>query len=655
MEVLEDRLVLTTFLVMNALDGPGNGPVGSLRNVIAQAEASGDRMDRIVVTPRVKGPIALTAGEIPIVTSLSIENRAGRAVEIRQTTPGARVFHVTNDPRTSQISIGGASGASPLIIDGGNLNSGNGGGILVDNPASTMSLTHVKVLGNSAGSATTSDRSRSGGGIYTSGRLVLDHSTVGTTAAPNQTSGLGGGIWAGNGLTTRATTIQGNRAGVEGGGVYVAAGGATLADRSSIVDNQALNVGASAGGISVKSGDLTVSRSRVNRNQGFNIGGINEGAGAVRVVGRSQVDDNSSTSTVMPQNGDFGGGGIAVKTGSVFLSRSEVSFNHSVGMYSAGIVILKGSVTLDAGSRVNWNRNNGPGGGIAANFGGTVTVTGRSQVDHNTGAAMGGGIVNFGGPSQAVVISGRSEVEDNTLTNGESVGEALVAFLEYIASIINGDYTTLTGGISPDLARALIHQAEQEIATAHGLDPSSVAPGFVVAGGGIGTLQGAPVMVTGGSAVGGNFSGSRVAGGNPNSVGVGGAIATLLSPITVDRSTAVGNSSSEDGGGLWTLRGATIMQSTVAGNTGMGETLGSLGGGLFVGSKGTATVSGSILKNNRSEFGGGIDNLGSLSLQGSLVTRNHATVRGGGIANRGQLTISRSRVIANTPDDIASA
>jgi hypothetical protein len=655
MEVLEARVALTTFLVVNALDGPGNGPVGSLRYAIAQADSSGGRTHTVVITSRVKGPIALTAGEIPIDTSLSIENQAGRAVEIDQTTPGARVFHVTNDSRTTRISIGSASGASPLIIDGGNPDAGNGGGILVENPDSVLSLTHVEVVGNSAGIATSSDPGQAGGGVYTSGRLVLDHSTVGTTDAPNQTSGAGGGIWAGNGLTTRAATIQGNRAGVEGGGACVAAGGASVADGSAILDNQALNEHANAGGISVQDGDVTISRSRVNGNQAFNVGGIYEKSGTVKIIEGSQVDDNSSTTTVLPQTGDFGGGGIAVQVGSVYLSHSDVSYNYSVGMYSSGIVILLGGVTIAAGSHVDWNRNNGPGGGIAANFGGTVTVTGHSQVDHNTGAGMGGGIVNFAGPKQAVVIEGHSEVKDNTLTNAESLGEALLVFLQYIASLIRGDYTTLTDGTSPDQARGLIHQVAQEIATAHGLGPDAMAPGFVVAGGGIGTLQGAPVMVTGGSTVGGNFAGLRVDGGNPNSVGVGGAIATFLSPVTIDQSAVVGNSASEDGGGIWNRGDVTITRSTVAGNTGLGETLGSLGGGMFLGSPGTATVMCSTFRNNQSEFGGGVFSFGSLRLRGSLVTRNHATVRGGGVANQGQLTIHRSRIIANTPDNIAPA
>jgi hypothetical protein len=377
--------------------------------------------------------------------------------------------------------------------------------------------------------------------------------------------------------------------------------------------------------------------------------------GNVRIIGGSQVDGNSSIAVVNTQTGDFGGGGIAVQQGNVFLSGSEVSYNHSVGMYSSGIVILLGSVTITAGSRVDWNQNNGPGGGIAANFGGAVTVSGHSQVDHNTGAGMGGGIVNFAGPIQSVGIEGSSEVEDNTLTNGESLGEALLVFLKYIANLIGGDYTALTGGISPDQTLALIHQVEQEIASAHGLGGNDPLSGLVVAGGGIGTLQGASVMVTGGSIVDGNYSGLRVNGGNPNSVGVGGGIATLLSRVTVDQSAVLNDTASEDGGGIWARRDVSIARSIVSGNIGLGQTLGSIGGGLFLGAPGQASITDSSLNHNQAEFGGGVFNLGSLSLLRSLVTRNHAQVSGGGIYNMGRLTISQSQVVANTPDNIAPA
>jgi hypothetical protein len=41
-------------------------------------------------------------------------------------------------------------------------------------------------------------------------------------------------------------------------------------------------------------------------------------------------------------------------------------------MYSGGIVVGLGDVTVTDGSQIDGNTNHGPGGGIAANFFGTV-------------------------------------------------------------------------------------------------------------------------------------------------------------------------------------------------------------------------------------------------------------------------------------------
>src|SRR3954454_14458796 len=131
-------------------------------------------------------------------------------------------------------------------------------------------------------------------------------------------------------------------------------------------------------------------------------------------------------------------------------------------MYSSGLVILFGSVSIQDRSQVNWNRNNGPGGGIAVNFGGSVIVTGHSQIDHNTAAGMGGGIVNFATPAQKVKIDQGSEVSDNTLTNAVSIGEVLIIFLNYIANnFLHSDYQTLTG-LTTDQSNVMIHQVEAE-------------------------------------------------------------------------------------------------------------------------------------------------------------------------------------------------
>jgi hypothetical protein len=613
-EVLEGRIALTAFLVTNPLDGPGAGPTGSLRNAIALAEQSGGTNDVVVITPAVKGTIALDSGELAIDASMTIVNRSGRPIEIRQTMPGDRVFDVTSDALAAVVNIGSTSARDTITIDGGSLSTGDGGGILVQNPANVLTLTHVRVIGNSAGLASSSGGVQDGGGVDSEGRIVLVQSAVGTDTDPNQASGDGGGIWAGAGVSMTASTVVGNQAGDDGGGLYVSSGNATL------------------------------SRSRIDGNGALNVGGIDEVQGEVRVVSGSKVDGNSSTAQLDVAAGNFGGGGISVGAGDVFVSRSEVDDNHSLGMYSSGIVIGLGNVTVTSGSRVDGNTNNGPGGGIAANFGGVVTVTGKSQVDHNTGAGLGGGIVNFAGPSGGVRILGGSEVDDNTLTTGETVGQAIGVFLEVIADSLGLDFDTATGGTSASALSAEISSLDQGIASTAGAPSASI-----VAGGGIATLLGASITVAGGSHVDDNLAGAQPSGGNSNSIGVGGGLFAARAPINVAGSTVDDDTARGSGGGIWNGASLTVTGSTIAGN---GAVL-SPGGGLFNSTGANASIVRSTLRSNSAALGGGADNLGTLNLLGSTVTRNRAAVQGGGIAGSGKSTLIHTRVVANTPDDVA--
>jgi fibronectin-binding autotransporter adhesin len=647
-EVLEGRITPTTFMVINALDGPGDGPSGSLRNAIELADQSGASNNTVEITSRVMGSIALNSGELTIDTALTIVNRSGRPIEIRQETSGQRVFEVTSSSLTTAVSIGATSGNETITIDGGNPSTGNGGGILVDNPANVLTLTHVNLVGNSAGLASSSDLTQNGGGIDSSGSVVLVQSTVGTVATPNQTSGDGGGIWAGAGVSMTASTVNGNQAGTDGGGLYVNNGSVTMTTGSSVSGNMAS--AGTAGGLFVVNGNTTVSRSRIDSNSALDAGGLNEAKGNVQVIDGSEVNQNSSTASLNVSNGDFGGGGIIEGIGNVLVSRSQVSYNHSIGMYSSGIVVGLGSVTVTAGSRVDWNSNNGPGGGIAANFGGTVTVSGGSQVDHNTGAGNGGGIVNFAGPMGGVVIVGGSEVSHNTLTNGESLGQAVGVFLELIAASLGLDFTTATGGTSPDAFTADITRIEQ----AASADTPGVLPGpdsaFVVSGGGIGTLLGGSITVAGDSHVDDNIAGFKISTGNPDSIGIGGGLFSGLGSITVTGSTVDGNTALGSGGGIWNLGSMTFVASSLASN----DAVNSPGGGLYNATGATASILRGTIKGNRASLGGGIYNRGTLSIVNSTVSRNHATTQGGGITNRGQMTLVHTTLVANTPDNRTS-
>ncbi len=151
-DVLEDRVTPSTFYVTTTVDPPGSLAPGSLRWAVAQANQSQNQGSTVAITPLVKGTINLQAGEIPIRSSLTIENDSGNPVTILQATPNARIFHVFSNARTAAVTIAGQAQvpSGTLTLSGGQVVNGNGGAILVDNPADHLTLSNVTVTGNSA-------------------------------------------------------------------------------------------------------------------------------------------------------------------------------------------------------------------------------------------------------------------------------------------------------------------------------------------------------------------------------------------------------------------------------------------------------------------------------------------------------------------------
>lgn len=624
---------MATFMVVNTLDGPGTGPVGSLRWAVAQASASGDSSNRVVITQAATGkghqspgePVRsavfdLFYGQIDVGANVSIENGSNKPVLISQATPGSRVFNVASG--VTDVSIGSRSARASITIAGGKLTTADadGGGILIAG-TTNLTLTNVYVQSNSTADG-------DGGGIYAQGGTIT---LVGSSMVSNQ---------APNG---------------NGGGIYVANGSVVLTNRSHVDANFALNVG----GIGVDNGPSA-------------------SANAVQLLNGSTANWNGSTATVDPEAGNYGGGGIAVQgPGSVYVSKSQVSNNHSNGMYSAGILVTLGNVTVTNSSQVNGNSNRGPGGGIAANFLGSVVVTNHSQVNNNTGGSLGGGIVNFATPAQSVTIDRSSQVSGNMLTNAQTVGQTLLIFLQTIAAGAGGSFQTLTG-LTPEQAADAIQQLETEVAAAHGVDPPTIT-GRLVAGGGIATLLGARVQVLNGSRVDRNYAGGTTDGSIP--VGVGGGIANILGSVQISNGSVSGNTSTEDGGGVWARREVRITRGTLSQNLARGETLGALGGAMFLGSPTTnSLITNSTIQRNNSEYGGGVYNMGVLTVQntnvtsnqasqsgggygntgtltllGGTVTRNVAAVSGGGVSNQGQFNPMRTKIVGNSPDNVSSS
>src|SRR5262249_50723279 len=163
------------------------------------------------------GTIPLTSGQLNINDDLTIDGPGQNRLTVSGSN-ASRVFRVSG--------IGTDFTLRDLTITGGSVIGANGGGLLVEGTASRLSLSSVEVIGNRAlgvpgpGGSTVGGN---GGGIYTPGRVALDHSAVGTTAASNTADQLGGGLWAGRGVTLDGSTVEGNRA-LDGGGIFVNAG-----------------------------------------------------------------------------------------------------------------------------------------------------------------------------------------------------------------------------------------------------------------------------------------------------------------------------------------------------------------------------------------------------------------------------------------------
>ena len=115
----------------------------------------------------------------------------------------------------------------------------------------------------------------------------------------------------------------------------------------------------------------------------------------------------------------------------------------------------------------------------------------------------------------------------------------------------------------------------------------------------------------------------------------------------IQSSTIQGNIA-EDGGGLFLSAGtATIVDSTLSGNT-----ADSLGGGIRSLSGSTLNLTNSTLSGNAANYGGGIHNAGTANIAGSTVSGSSAYY-GGGIYNNGtsHLTLTDSTVSGNSASD----
>ena len=303
LEALEERRVPSTLAVTKNLDSGA----GSLRAEIALAHNG----DTIVFASSLNGQtITLSSGELLINKSLNIQGPgAGElTISVDPASP-SRVFEIARTTSKNvtlsglTISHGSATGSTTGTIQGGgiynhgaltvsnctlsdNTASNSGGGICNDYGA-TLTVSGCNLSNNSPG------------GIANSGTLSVSGSTLSGNFA---TYGSGGGIWNNGTATVTDTTVSGNSAKL-GGGIYNFSGlpGSLTLDGVSLYGNSAQYGGA----IYDASGKVTLSDSTLTGNSATQQGGgiyVSGGTGAyactVTVKNSSSITGNTPSAGV---------------------------------------------------------------------------------------------------------------------------------------------------------------------------------------------------------------------------------------------------------------------------------------------------------------------------------------------------------------------
>lgn len=345
----------------------------SLRAAIQEANASGggeielDGDTRYVLSIGGDDEDAAATGDLDITSRITVDGD-GATVDAKGID---RVFHVvsgaslTLDEVTVTGGVADGDGEPPAAISGGGVL--NMGTLRVDRSTITGNSA-VRAGGGieaAAGTSTTVDRSTlsknttgdmpgNGGGLHITspagqgGTVVVERSTVTGNSAARE----GGGLWndAGSTMTVSRTTFTGNSANGpaadDGGGALFNNGGRMTVERSQIRDNEALVASGSGGGILNLGGNLEVGRTVIDGNRSARAGGGIEANLGTTVLSRTELTDNRTGD--MPGNG----GGL-----------------HITSAAGAG-----GSVIIDRGV-VTGNVAANEGGGLWNDVGSTMTVT----------------------------------------------------------------------------------------------------------------------------------------------------------------------------------------------------------------------------------------------------------------------------------------
>ncbi len=236
----------------------------------------------------------------------------------------------------------------------------------------------------------------------------------------------------GGDLTLNHLKITGGQTDEDGGGIFVAAGGALALERSRI----ARNISAQEGGGIRNAGTATVRDSHIERNTAGASGG------GVASTGALELD-----SSAVGENVSANGGGIS-SAGSVVVAGSAITGNRATSVIGGGLLATGGSALL-TDSHVLRNSSNTEGGGVVAI---SVQLHLRRVAIGDNAARSGGGGLIIGSTSSATVQQGL--IKGNT-ANTDGGGVFNAGALALFGTEVRDNQATRGGGVYNDAAGAL--------------------------------------------------------------------------------------------------------------------------------------------------------------------------------------------------------
>ena len=620
-------------------DGADNGG-GALFNNGGTLRVDGATFDRNVASGDAGsgGAVLSTDGAVSIAASRFTGNRAERAgggIElingslflgenvatgnVVRTSPGnGGFYHVTGAGVETTVRSGVYT----------QNDAGSEGGAFWNNAGSRLNLNNVTITNNIARGA---DADNGGAGVFNNGgTVVLSGGTLSGNRAVGS-SGSGGALLSTGGLVNATgTTFRNNRATRAGGAVEVI-DGTFVADLATFVGNRTGSSPGNGGALHVtgmNGTEVLIQRSVVSANRAASEGGGLWGqAGSTLTVRDSVITGNIASGAAA----DNGGGGVFNNGGTLDIRGTILSGNRADGAAGSGggLFSTAGDVTV-IDSTLARNTANRAGGGIEVIDGrvylGGVTIGGSAAAGNRAGSpnaapGNGGGLHTSGVASVTVdgglVASNIAALEGGGLWNQSGAQMVIRNGTTFSRNIANGgDPDTGGGALFNNGGRLIVRDA---------VFTNNAARGAAGSGGAIFSTD----------------TDSR----------------TFRGTLEVVNSTFRGNTANRAGGAIEVVTGTTfIMNSDFLGNrAGVPSASPGNGGALHVtGNRITVTLRGGVLVGNTAtNQGGGLWNQvgATMRVEGQTHVRNRADGVGGAVYNLGNLTVTDSDLYDNVASD----